>query len=184
MKKNKIGKKILKIVLIIVLSLVMAVIAYTASFYLDKTFKYYGKTEIKVTFDDTKTYVIPNVLNSNKEEALKTWPYMFTIENSGNRKGLYQIIIKDMETSTIERTNLHYVLMLDEKEVQEGTLSSITNDILYTSEVNKNASQRYKLYVWVEDLENINDTEDSETKEDIYEYQLSLNAIKEGGPGF
>lgn len=178
MKKNKIGKKILKIVLVIILSLVMGVIAYKGSFYLDKIFKYYGKTEIKVTFDDTKSYVIPNVSNSNKEEALETWPYMFTIENEGNRRGLYQIIIKDMETSTIDRTNLHYVLMLDEKEVQEGTLSSITNDILYTGDINKDSSQRYKLYIWVTDQET------NDEKEDIYEYQLSLNAIKEGGPGF
>lgn len=178
MKKNKIGKKILKIVLVIILSLVMGVIAYKGSFYLDKIFKYYGKAEIKVTFDDTKSYVIPNVSNSNKEEALETWPYMFTIENEGNRKGLYQIIIKDMETSTIARTNLQYVLMMDDKEVATGNLDAITNDILYTGDINKDSSQRYKLYIWVTDHET------NDEKEDVYEYQLSLNAIKEGGPGF
>ena len=171
MKKNKIGK----VILIIFMSLIIAGIAYMGSYYIDKLYKYYGEVELKVTFDDTETYLIPNVLNSNKQEALETWPYMFTIENNGNRKGLYQIIIKDIN-STIDRTNLKYLLVLDDKEVKEGNLSDVTSDILYTYEINKNTSQRFKLYIWVENEET--------TKEDIYEYQITFNAIKDGGPGF
>lgn len=172
MKKNRIGK----IILIIFLSLVIIGISYMGSYYIDKFYKYYGEVVLKVTFDDTETYVIPNVLKSSKEESLETWPYMFTVTNDGSRKGLYQIIIKDIKTSTIERDVLKYLLVLDDKEVKEGNLDEITNDVLYTYEVKKNTSQRYKLYIWVES--------DKTTNEDIYEYQITLNAIKDGGPGF
>lgn len=172
MKKNKIGK----VILIIFMSLIIAGIAYMGSYYIDKLYKYYGEVELKVIFDDTETYIIPNVLKSNKEEALKTWPYMFTIENNGNRKGLYQIIIKEVN-STIDRANLKYLLVLDDKEIKEGNLDEITNDILYTYEINKNTSQRFKLYIWVDEA-------DATTKDDVYEYQITFNAIKDGGPGF
>ena len=172
MKRIKIGK----VILIIVLSLVIIGISYVGSFYIDKLYKYNGNAEIKVVFDDTKTYQIPNVLKSDKEKALTTWPYMFTVTNDGNRKGLYQIIIKDVETSTISRHKLNYLLVLDDKEIKEGSLSNLENDILYTYEIKKDTSQRYKIYIW---------SESEETKEDdIYEYQILLNAIEDFGPGF
>lgn len=172
MKKNKIGKTIL----IIFLSLIIVGVSYIGSFYLDKIYKYYGNVSIKVTFDDTKTYVIPDSIKSTKEKALTTWPYMFTIENSGDRKGLYEIIIKDIDTSTIKRNDLKYILFLDDKEIKEDFLSNVKNDVLYTHAINKNSTQRYKLYIY--------SISDNTLKDDIYEYQLSLNAIKDGGPGF
>lgn len=172
MKRIKIGK----VILIIFLSLVIVGISYVGSFYIDKLYKYNGNAKIKVVFDDTETYKIPNVLVSDKEKALSSWPYMFTITNEGNRKGLYQLIIKDIDTSTISRDKLDYVLVLDDKEIQEGSLSDIENDILYTYEIKKNTSQRYKIYIWSKSEDTKND--------DIYEYQITLNAIEDFGPGF
>lgn len=172
MKRSKIGK----VILIIFLSLIIMVASYMVSYYIDKLYRYSGTASITVTFDDTETYVIPNTLETTREEALKTWPYMFTIENNGNRKGLYQIIIKDVDTSTIKREDLHYTLILDEQELKSGKLNEISDDILYTHKIDKKANQRYKIYIWSESADT--------TKDDIYEYQISLNAIKDGGPGF
>lgn len=170
------GKKILSIIIVLILCAGACYGAYSISNYLDKKAKESLKVVLTTTFDDTKTYVIPNSLESNKDAALKEWPYMFTIKNEGNYKGLYQLIINDIEGSTIKRENLSYVLILDDKEIQEGKLCDLKDNILYTYEINKETSQRYKLYIWV----NSSNTK----KEDIYEYSITLNAIKDGGPGF
>ena len=133
-----------------------------------------GNVDIKVTFDDTKTYTIPNIKKLTKEEALKEWPYKFLVENKGNAKGLYQIIIEDVSKS-IKREDLDYALVLDEKEINKGTLSKLKDNILYTYEIDKNTKQNYELYIWCN-----KDVDDKSN----YEYKLSFNVIKDGGPGF
>ena len=111
----------------------------------------------------------------DKEKALKEWPYMIEVDNTGSGKGLYQIIITDVETSTIKRDKLDYVLCLDDKEVSSGKLKDVKDNILYTGEILGKTKQKYKLYIWVTD---------EVDKEDNYEYKLEFNTIKTGGPGF
>ena len=163
-----------KIVSVILLCLVIGVVAYFGTYYLDKLRKG-GEVNVTVTFDDTETYTIPSVKKMNKEAALKEWPYIMEVNNTGGGKGLYQIIIKDVEKATIKRDDLEYSLYLDEKEVTSGKLSDIKKDVLYEGEIAGNTKQKYKLYIWV--------TKDVEEK-DIYEYKLEFNTIKSGGPGF
>lgn len=163
-----------KIIGVIFLCLIVGVVSYFGTYYLDQL-KKSGDINITVTFDDTKTYVIPSTKKMSKEEALKEWPYIMEIENSLDGKGLYQIKITDTEGSTITRNQLEYSLYLDEKEVASGKLSQIKDNVLYTGEINGKIKQKYKLYIWV--------TSDVE-KDDIYEYQLDFNTIKSGGPGF
>ena len=163
-----------KIIRVILLCLVIGVIAYFATFYLDKLRKG-GDVKVTVTFDDTETFKIESVKKMDKEKALKEWPYIMNVENTGSGKGLYQIIITDIETSTIPRDKLEYVLKLDDKEVASGKMKDIKDNILYTGEIEGNTKQTYKLYIWVID----------DVKEDaIYEYKLEFNTIKSGGPGF
>lgn len=167
--------KVWKIIILILCALLVGVGAYFGTYYLDMLRKG-GNVDIKVTFDDTKTYVIPVNTKLSREDALKEWPYIFKIENNGNAKGLYQIIIEDIENSTIYRKDLDYVLILDDTEIVSGNLDKLDNNILYTSSIDGNKIQNYKLYIW---------SNSEETKsEDIYEYQIKLNAIKDGGPGF
>ena len=167
-------KKGLRIVLIIFLCLIVGVVAYFGTLYLDKLRKG-GDVNVTVIFDDTETYVIPSMKKMDKEEALKEWPYMMTVKNDGSGKGLYQIIISDTEKSLVSRDDLDYLLVLDDKEILNGTLSDIKEDVLYTYEIEGNKEQRYKLYIWVnKDVE----------KDAIYEYKLTFNTIKTGGPGF
>lgn len=163
-----------KIIGVILLCLVIGVVSYFATLYLDNL-RRGGDVNVTVTFDDTDTYIIPSTEKMNKESALKEWPYMMEVENTGSGKGLYQIIITDEEKSTIKRDKLDYLLYLNDKEVSSGKLKDIKDNILYTGEIEGKTKQKYKLYIWV----------NSEVeKESVYEYKLKFNTIKSGGPGF
>ena len=163
-----------KIIGVIFLCGIIGVGAYFGTLYLDKL-KKGGEVNLTVTFDDTESYVIPSVKKMTKEEALKEWPYIMEVDNSGNGKGLYQLIITDVDTSTIKRDNLEYILELDDKEVSNGKLSTIKNNILYTGEIEGNTKQKFKLFIWV-----VSEVDEKDT----YEYKLEFNTIKTGGPGF
>lgn len=163
-----------KIIGVIFLCLIVGVVAYFGTYYLDKLRKG-GDVNVTVTFDDTETYIIPSVKKMKREEALKEWPYIMEVENTGSGKGLYQIIITDGDEVTIKRDKLEYLLLLDDKEIANGKLGDIKNNILYTGEILGKTKQKYKLYIWVS----------SEVGENAkYEYKLEFNTIKSGGPGF
>ena len=119
-----------KIIGVILLCAIFGVGAYFGSLYIDKLGKG-GEVKLTVTFDDTESYVIPSVKKMTKEEALKEWPYIMKVENTGEAKGLYQIIITDIETSTIKRDKLDYALLLDDKEIISGKLKDVQNNNLY-----------------------------------------------------
>ena len=163
-----------KIVGVIFLCLLIGVVAYFGTYYLDKLRKG-GDVNVTVTFDDTESYIIPSTIKMDKEKALLEWPYIMEVNNTGSGKGLYQIIITDIENSTIERKKLSYSLHLDDKEVTTGVLSDIKDNVLYEGEITGNTKQKYKLYIWVN-----SDVDE----EDTYEYKLEFNTIKSGGPGF
>ena len=163
-----------KIIGVFLLCIAIGIGTYFATLYLDKL-KTKGEVNVTVTFDDTETFKLETVSKMDKDKALEEWPYIINVENTGDAKGLYQIIITDIETSTIARDKLDYVLKLDDKEVTSGKLKDIKNNILYTGEIEGKTKQNYKLYIWV--IEEV-------TKDDNYEYKLEFNTIKSGGPGF
>lgn len=174
-KKEKKRKNTVSIIVVtILLCVISGIVTYYGTLAIDKARKG-GEVAITVTFDDSETYRIPSISKMTKEEVGKEWPYIFKVENSGNAKGLYQLIIKDVSESNIKREDLDYALYLDEKMVKEGHLNDIKNDILYEYFIDKETIQEYKLYIWA----------NKEQKEDsVYEYKLDFTVIKEGGPGF
>lgn len=163
-----------RIIGVILLCGIIGVGAYFGTLYLDKL-KKGGEVKVTVTFDDTETYVIPSVKKMKKEEALNEWPYIMEVDNTGSGKGLYQIIITDIDKSTLKRDVLEYALYLEDKEVKTGKLSDIKDNILYTGEIEGKTKQKYKLYIWV-----ISEVDEKS----VYEYKLEFNTIKTGGPGF
>lgn len=163
-----------RIIGVILLCGIIGVGAYFGTLYLDKL-KKGGEVKVTVTFDDTGTYVIPSVKKMKKEEALNEWPYIMEVDNTGSGKGLYQIIITDIDKSTLKRDVLEYALYLEDKEVKTGKLSDIKDNILYTGEIEGKTKQKYKLYIWV-----ISEVDEKS----VYEYKLEFNTIKTGGPGF
>jgi len=163
-----------RIIGVIILCAIIGVGAYFGTLYMDKLRKG-GDVNVTVTFDDTETFTLESIKKMDKEMALKEWPYIINVENTGSGKGLYQVIITDMEKSTIKREKLEYSLLLNEKEVASGKLENIKDNVLYTGEIEGNSKQEFKLYVWVID--------EVET-DSLYEYKLEFNTIKSGGPGF
>ena len=162
-------------IIVIIICVVFLVIGYFGTLFIDQN-RNKGNVNLTVTFDDTKTYIIPVTSKLSKEEALKEWPYIINLENSGDAKGLYQIIINDIDTSTIKRDVLEYALFFNDKEIINGKLKDLKDNILYTGSINGKEKQEYKLYIWACD-----DIEDTEGK---YEYSLEFKTIKAGGPGF
>lgn len=166
-----------KKVIIISVSIILCVISFVLTYFVTlkiDMLKKGGNVDVKVTFDDTESYVIPSIKKMDKETALKEWPYKITVNNSGTAKGLYQIIIEDISNS-IKRDDLDYVLFLDEKEIKEGHLKDISNNILYTYGIDANTTQKYDLYIW---------SSVEQDEKNTYEYKLTFNTIKDGGPGF
>ena len=163
---------------LIVSTLIFSIIAFIIGFYLtlaiDKA-KGGEDVNIKVTYEDSETYIIPSVKKMTKDEALKEWPYIVHVENTGSDKGLFQIIIKDIDKSTIKRDDLDYILEEDKIEVSKGNLNTLKNNILFEGEIDGKEEKVYKLYIYT--------TKDFDVK-DTYEYKLEFNAIKTGGPGF
>lgn len=167
--------KIIKGLLIIILCAGFGVASYFVTLKMDRMRR--GEdVNITVTFEDAETYVIPNTQKLDKEKALEEWPYIVHVENTGSNKGLYQIIISDLEENTMKRDVLEYSLYLDDKEIKTGKLKDIKDNILYTYEINADTKQEYKLYIWA--------NEEANVEKPVYEYKLSFSVIKTGGPGF
>lgn len=168
MKKGKL------IIIGVILGILSGVLGYFGTFYIDKLRKG-GEVNVSVTYEDVEEFTLENNKKLEKDDALKEWPYIFHIENSGNNKGLYQIKIVDSSDNTIKREDLSFVLMLNDKEIKFGKVNELKEDILYTGEIEGNIKQDFKLYIW--------SNKDYE-KEDIYKYKLDIIVIKTGGPGF
>lgn len=167
-------KKVIKTILIIMLFTLSFIGSYLITYSYDKINKKDKDALIEVVFEDTDYYLIPNSEVLNEEDALKEWPYKFKVTNSGNTKGLYQIIIEDDSKNDLERKNLSYILFLDNKVIQKGKLKDIKNNILYEGDIKSSKEQNYQLFIY----------KDSKAEGSIYKYRLKLNAILDGGPGF
>ncbi len=153
-------KWIKRIGLILLLVAVGALLAF-GSYYFSK--KYVKNTNVKITFEDNESFELEDVTELSEDEALKLWPYIFHMENEGNRKAKFKLVISDV-SGDIKRENLDYALLRDDKKVEGGHLSDIKDNIIYRGETDKKEKNDYKLYIWV-------------TKKDAgekYEYNIKL----------
>lgn len=150
---------------IILVILALGAAAAFASFYISK--KYVKSAEVVVTFEDSESYIIPEVTELSEDEALKLWPYIMHLENKGEREASFNLVIKDVD-GDIKRDNLSYALMNNDKKLISGKLKDIKNNILYEGEINKKEKLDYKLYVWV----------NKKTEGTKYEYSIKLEFDK------
>lgn len=167
-------KKVVKVILIILFLAVSIVGSYFVTYFVDQLNNKSKEAIIDVVFDDNEYYIMPNSSVLDKEKALLEWPYIFSVSNTGNTTGIYQIVILDDKENDLKRDNLSYILYFDEKEIAAGKLNDIKNDILYETSIKKDEEQKYKLYIY----------KNNEDEGKNYKYSLYLNAILEGGPGF
>ena len=147
MKNNKVGK----IVGFIGLCIFIAGISYIVTKYLDKNM--YLNTEILVTLEDSKEFKLENTNKLTKEEALKTYPNTFKIENKSLKKVSYKVNIK--KENDID--NINYILYLNDKEISDGKLNDLKNDLLYENTINSKKTDTYKLYLYLNEEKENND---------------------------
>lgn len=156
------NKKLLigKIIFVLGLVALSIGVSYITTYYLDDR---YEDINLLVTLEDTKEVSI-ELKKLEKEEALKTYPYIFEVENKGKRDVSYQLKIKDLELDNIKKEELNYILLLDEKEVKSGSLSDIENSLIYDFKIPSQKEQIYKLYVYLNTLK----------EEGIYKYAIEV----------
>ena len=137
-------------------------ISYVITYQLEKSL--YENIDLLVTFEDNEYFSLENTNKLLKDEAIKTYPYIFTIENKGKSRALYEIKIKDEEFKNLERSNLDYVVLLNDKEVLSGSLSSVENNTLYKTSIEKKKTDTYKVYIYL----------NKEIEEASYKYSLDI----------
>ena len=135
-------------------------VSYITTYYLDDM---YEDINLLVTLEDTKEVFI-NLEKLTKEEVLKTYPYIFKIENKGKREVNYQIKIKDIELENIKKEELNYILLLNDEEVKSGSLSDLDNGIVDNFKIDKDKTSEYKLYIYI----------NQEKDEGTYKYSLEI----------
>lgn len=152
-----------KIIGVILLCIFVAGMTYVVTRYLEAA--RYSDINLLVTFEDTKEFTLENTKKLTKEEALLTYPYIFTVENKGSRKADFEIKLTDSFEKNVTRDKLNYIIMKGDKELVSGKLSEIPKDnIFYTNSVEAKKTDTYKIYIYlVEDI-----------KDASYTYSLSL----------
>ena len=115
-----------KIIGVIGLCILMAGLGYVVTKYLDKNL--YLNTNLLVTFEDYKEFNLESDKELTKEEALETYPNKFKVENKSLKSVEYSILLKEIDSNVTDK--LRYILYLNDKEIKEGSISSI-KDSLY-----------------------------------------------------
>ena len=150
-----------KIICFLGICLISMGVSYTITYYMEKSLYY--DIELLVTYEDTKSFKLENTNVLTKEEALKTYPYIFSLENKGKGEVTYQLKINDIKNSTT-RDKLDYILYKNDEELKSGNLALLENDILITDSLEKDETIAYKVYIYLnEEIENLE-----------YEYEIKV----------
>ncbi len=127
----------------------------------------YSDINLLVTFEDTEEFTLENTKKLTKDEALETYPYIFTIENKSKREASFNIVLDDNRENNVARDSLQYIIMKDDKEIVSGDLKSIALDnIIGSGKIKENSKETYKVYIYL--------TED--IKDASYTYALKIDS--------
>ena len=138
--------KIGKIIGIILLCIFAMGITYVVSKYVDAS--RYGSINIDVTFEDSKEFSLENKDQQTKTEALKDYPYIFTIENKSLANLDFDLVLEDKLSEGIDRSSLDYIVLVNDKEIASGNLDSIKDNILLKNKINRKTKDTYKVYIY------------------------------------
>ena len=155
--------KVGKIIGVILLCIFVVGISYVVSLYVDKN--KYGDINVIATFEDTEEFKLENLDKETKEEALKNYPYIFTLENKSLANLDFDLTIEDKLSEGLDRSSLDYIILVNDKEVASGTLSDIKDNVLLKNSISRKKKDTYKVYIYFnEKLENVE-----------YSYSLKVN---------
>jgi len=114
-------------------------------------------------------------------------PYLFEVANKGEGLGRYQLSLEELSPDVINdgcdteslltKDQLKYQLLLNDKEIQFGYLSSVKNSILLTSDIKGNEEHHYELRVWLSD-----EKKETNWSGKHYHYRINIKTVtmKEG----
>ncbi len=155
--------KIGKIIGIILLCIFVMGISYVVSMYVDKN--KYGDINLNVTFEDTEEFKLENTNKQTKEEALKNYPYIFTLENKSLANLDFDLVIDDKLSEGLDRSSLDYIILVNDKEIASGTLNDIKDNILLKNKIERKKKDTYKVYIYFNE----------EVTNSEYSYSLKVN---------
>ena len=138
-----------KIIGIIGLCTLAAGIGFIVTKYLDKNL--YLDTNLLVKFEDFKEFNLESTDVLDREEALKTYPNKFSVENKGLKGVKYSIILKEKECN-VSKNNLSFILYLNDKEVKSGKILEL-DEVLYSNTLGLKKTDNYKLYIYLTEKE-------------------------------
>ena len=139
MKKRVLIGKIIGFLGICIFAMGMS---YVVTHYYEK--EKYANINLIATFEDNKEFTLENVEKLNHDDALKTYPYIFTLENKGKYNVKFDLKLEDDG----DRNNLDYIIIKNDKEIKSGSLDSLKNDILLNSSISKKQTDTYKIYIY------------------------------------
>ena len=155
--------KLGKIIGFIGICIFVAGLSYILTKSLDKNL--YLNTNILVTFEDSKEFSLENTNQLTKEEALNNYPNIFKVENKSLKSVKYDIILEETESS-LDKDDLNYILYLNDKEIKDGKISDLENNVLYSNSLKIKGLDTYKLYLYL-----------NEEKEEVtYNYKIKVNS--------
>lgn len=157
---NKHEKKDKSNILIIILVIVLIVAVFFFSFCFFKIFDSKNPKIISGSSVELSNSEIKYDTNS-KDNSLN---YSFTINNDNKYDSRYNIVLND-KNSTIDRSNINFVLTMNGNKVASGTLDQISNDILYTSYVKAGSNNSFNFTIW---------TNNNVSTNDYYSFSLRL----------
>lgn len=135
-----------KIIGFIGICIFVAGVSYIFTKYLDKNL--YLNTNILVTFEDTKEFSLESTEKLTKEEALKVYPNTFKVENKSLKLIKYSVIYEEKE-SNLEEDDLSYILYLNNKEIKDGKISDLKDNLLYNGSIKMKKTDVFKLYLYL-----------------------------------
>ena len=159
MKKNRVGK----IIGFIGICVFIAGLSYILTKYLDKNM--YLNTELLVTLEDTKEFELEEKSKLTKDEAIKTYPNTIKIENKSLKKVKYIISLKEIK-STLEDDDLSYILYLNDKEIKDGKVKDLKDNLFNETTIGIKKTDTYKLYMYL----------NNEKKDFEYKYSIVVDS--------
>ncbi len=118
-----------------------------------------------------------------KEAPKGIQPYTFKVTNKSYSDSHYQILLEEEPVSNqvgyrqedlLKRDQLNYSLVLNGKEVKNGRLSSLKNNVLDERVLQGTAENQYRLTVWVHDQ-----VKEGEWENKYYHYKVTIKVLGE-----
>ncbi len=141
--------------------------------------------EIKI-LDQGKGVSILNTSPVSDSEGKGYSPYLFDVENKGRGLGRYQLILEEVpledvhdgcsSKTLLSRDQLRYQLLLNDVQIQIGSLDSLKNSVFLTNDIKLGEAHHYELRVWLDEKK-----DDTDWAGKHYHYRVAIKTVTSKG---